>query len=126
MALCYIVEDHDDTREGFAEYLRWQGFDVRTAGSAVEFRALLAEHLPGAIVMDLVLPGTDGFTLTREIKADPRTKSVPVLVVSASVRPQDRESAELAGSDAFLPKPCDPEIIVSELHRLLRHAPQVG
>jgi CheY-like chemotaxis protein len=121
MALCYIVDDHIDTREGFAEYLRWQGFDVRTASSANEFRELIAEGLPGAIVMDLVLPGTDGFALTREIKANPRTRAVPVLVVSASVRPQDRESAEQAGSDAFLPKPCDPQVIVSELHRLIRN-----
>jgi CheY-like chemotaxis protein len=71
--------------------------------------------------MDLVMPGTDGFALTREIKNNPRTKSVPVLIVSASVRPQDRESAEQAGSDAFLPKPCDPQVIVSELNRLLQH-----
>ena len=119
MALCYIVDDHIDTREGFAEYLRWQGFDVRTAASAGEFRELIAQTLPGAVVMDLVLPGTDGFALTREIKANPRTRAVPVLVVSASVRQQDRESAERAGSDAFLPKPCDPQVIVSELHRLI-------
>jgi CheY-like chemotaxis protein len=121
MPLCYIVDDHIDTREGFAEYLRWQGFDVRTAASAGEFRKLIAEGLPGAIVMDLVMPGTDGFALTREIKNNPRTKSVPVLIVSASVRPQDRESAEQAGSAAFLPKPCDPQVIVSELNRLLQH-----
>jgi len=126
MALCYIVDDHGDTREGFAEYLRWQGYDVRTAASAREFRELIAETLPGAIVMDLVMPGTDGFALTREIKADPRTRSVPVLVVSASVRPQDRESAERAGSDAFLPKPCDPQLMVSELERLIRRKALVG
>lgn len=119
MPLCYVVEDHNDTREGYAEYLRGSGFDVRTASSAAEFRALIAERVPGVVVMDLALPGTDGRQLTREVKTDPRTRRVPVLVVSALVRPEDRDSAEDAGADAFLCKPVDPQTIVAELNRLL-------
>ncbi len=119
MRLCYVVEDHGDTREGYAEYLRERGFEVRTAAGADGFRALLADKTPDAIVMDLALPGTDGQALTREVKGDPRTHGVPVLVVSASVRPEDRESAAQAGADGFLAKPCDPESIVTELNRLM-------
>jgi two-component system cell cycle response regulator DivK len=119
MALCFIVDDHGDTREGFAEYLRDWGFDVRTASDASELHALLATATPAAILMDVHMPRVDGWTLTREIKDNPRTRDVRVVVVSASVRAEDRQAAEEAGADAFLAKPCDPQTIVSELTRLL-------
>jgi two-component system, cell cycle response regulator DivK len=119
MALCFIVDDHGDTREGFAEYLRDLGFDVRTAGDASELHTLLATATPAAILMDVHMPRVDGWTLTREIKDNPRTRDVRVVVVSASVRAEDRLAAEQAGADAFLGKPCDPQMIVNELTRLL-------
>jgi two-component system, cell cycle response regulator DivK len=119
MALCYIVEDHDDTRDGYAEYLRSCGFDVRTAAGADEFRGLVASAVPAAIVMDLALPHVDGFDLARELRLNPQTKDVPILAVSASVRAEDRASAQRAGCNAFLAKPCDPATIVAELNRLL-------
>jgi two-component system cell cycle response regulator DivK len=119
MALCFIVDDHGDTREGFAEYLRDWGFDVRTASDASELHALLAAATPAAILMDVHMPRVDGWTLTREIKDNPRTRAVRVVVVSASVRAEDQLAAEQAGADAFLGKPCDPQTIVNELTRLL-------
>ena len=122
MPLCFIVDDHGDTRDGFAEYLRDWGFDVRTAGDAVELRSLLTTATPAAILMDVHMPHVDGWTLTREIKANPRTRSVRVLVVSASVRNEDRAAAEESGADSFIGKPCDPQLIVSELTRLLSYA----
>jgi two-component system, cell cycle response regulator DivK len=121
MPLCFIVDDHGDTRDGFAEYLRDWGFDVRTAGDAVELRSLLTTATPAAILMDVHMPQVDGWTLTREIKANPRTRSVRVLVVSASVRDEDRVAAEESGADSFIGKPCDPQLIVSELTRLLSY-----
>ena len=119
MALCFIVDDHGDTREGFAEYLRDWGFDVRTASDASELHTLLATATPAAILMDVHMPRVDGWTLTREIKDNPLTRDVRVVVVSASVRAEDRLAAEQAGADAFLGKPCDPQTIVTELTRLL-------
>ena len=121
MPLCFIVDDHGDTRDGFAEYLRDWGFDVRTAGDAVELRSLLTTATPAAILMDVHMPQVDGWTLTREIKANPRTRSVRDLVVSASVRNEDRVAAEESGADSFIGKPCDPQLIVSELTRLLSY-----
>ena len=127
MALCFIVDDHGDTREGFAEYLRDCGFDVRTASDASELHSLLAVATPAAILMDVHMPRVDGWTLTREIKDNPRTRDVRVVVVSASVRAEDRLAAEQAGADAFLGKPCDPQMIVTELTRLLTdEAPRPG
>jgi CheY-like chemotaxis protein len=119
MALCFIVDDHDDTREGFAEYLRDCGFDVRTAQNAGELRTLLRTAKPAAILMDVHMPKVSGWTLTREIKSDSRTRAVRVVVFSAAVSAEDRRMAAEAGADGFLAKPCDPQTIVEELTRLL-------
>lgn len=119
MPLCFVVDDHVDTREGFAEYLRESGFEVQTAADAGELRSLLAEATPAAVLMDVQMPRVDGWTLTREIKGNERTRNVRVLVVSASVGDGNRRAADAAGADALLSKPCDPERIVVELTRLL-------
>jgi CheY-like chemotaxis protein len=119
MPLCFVVDDHVDTREGFAEYLRESGFDVQTAADANELRSLLAEATPAAVLMDVQMPRVDGWTLTREIKANERTRAVRVVVVSASVGGNVRRAADAAGADALIGKPCDPQRIVVELTRLL-------
>jgi two-component system, cell cycle response regulator DivK len=117
-----IVDDHGDTRAGYAEFLTAFGFDVRAAGDADQLRMLLHESLPDAIVLDLQLPRTDGWQLTREIKGDPATSHIAIVVVSACVMPAEREEAHQAGCDAFIAKPCDPMAIVEELRRQARAA----
>jgi two-component system, cell cycle response regulator DivK len=117
MARCIIVDDHGDTRAGYAEFLSAFGFEVRTAADADELRGVLRDWLPDAIVLDLQLPRTDGWELTREIKSDPRTRGIAIVVVSACVLPAERAAAEEAGCDAFINKPCDPISIVEELRR---------
>jgi CheY-like chemotaxis protein len=123
MPLCFVVDDHVDTREGFAEYLRQSGFDVQTAADAGELRSLLATATPAAVLMDVQMPRVDGWTLTREIKANERTRGVRVVVVSASVGEGFRRAADDAGADALIGKPCDPHLIVVELTRLLDSEP---
>jgi two-component system cell cycle response regulator DivK len=117
MPRCIIVDDHGDTRIGYAEFLSAFEFEVRTAADAEELRALLHDWLPDAIVLDLQLPRTDGWELTREIKSDPRTRHIAIVVVSACVMPADRAAAQEAGCDAFINKPVDPMVILEELRR---------
>ncbi|MCA1562926.1 MAG: response regulator [Acidobacteria bacterium] len=95
MPLCIVVEDHPDTREGYVEYLGFAGLTVLAAGSAEELRALLATQIPDAIVMDLRLPKTDGWTLIRELKADQRTRDVPIIVVASDSASSDCASCSL-------------------------------
>jgi CheY-like chemotaxis protein len=122
MPRCIIVDDHGDTRAGYAEFLTAFGFDVRTAADGDEFRTVLKEWPADAIVLDLQLPRTDGWQLTREIKADPATRHIAVVVVSACVMPAERAAAAAAGCDVFIGKPCDPIQIIDELNRRLRAA----
>ena len=120
MPRCIIVDDHGDTRAGYAEFLSAFGFDVRTAADAEELRALLEEWLPDAIVLDLQLPRTDGWELTRELKGDARTRGIIIVVVSACVMPAERTAAETAGCDAFINKPVDPMMILEELRARIK------
>ena len=115
-----IVDDHGDTRAGYTEFLGVFGFEVRSGGDAEQLRAMMRDGLPDAIVLDLQLPRTDGWQLTREIKENSKTRHIAVIVVSACVMPAEREAAQAAGCDVFIAKPCDPMDIVNELRRLTR------
>ena len=123
MARCIVVDDHGDTRTGYAEFLTSFGFEVRTAADGEELCTLLREWPADAVVLDLQLPRVDGWELTRRIKSDPATRDIVIVVVSACVMPAERAAAEDAGCDAFIPKPCDPMAIIDELTRRLRAAP---
>jgi len=119
MALCVIVDDHDDSREGFAEFLEVNGLEVMSAASAEEFEAILDKHEPDAIVMDLQLPRVDGWELARRVRDTPGLRDVPLVAFSACVMPDERARADEVGFDLFLGKPCDPEIVLQELRRLM-------
>ena len=119
MALCVIVDDHDDSREGFAEFLEVNGLEVMSAASADEFEAILDKHEPDAIVMDLQLPRVDGWELARRVRDTPGLRDVPLVAFSACVMPDERARADEVGFDLFLGKPCDPEIVLQELRRLM-------
>jgi len=119
MALCVIVDDHDDSREGFAEFLEVNGLEVMSAASADEFEAILEKHEPDAIVMDLQLPRVDGWELARRVRDTPGLRDVPLVAFSACVMPDERARADEVGFDLFLGKPCDPEIVLQELRRLM-------
>ena len=126
MPSCLIVEDHGDTREGYAEYLSLYGFEVLTAADGAGFRDVIDRVIPDVVVMDIQLPETDGWDLTAELRRDRRTRDVPVIVVSARVHPADRERSFRAGCDVFLSKPCDPHDLVDAIHRLIGEARHPG
>jgi len=119
MALCVIVDDHDDTREGFAEYLEVNGLEVLSAASAEEFQAIIEAHDPDAIVLDLQLPRIDGWELARRVRDTPALKDVPLVAFSACVMPAERALAKEVGFDLFVGKPCDPDVVLRELRRLM-------
>jgi CheY-like chemotaxis protein len=106
--LVLVVDDMEDNRDLYAEYLRGAGYDVACAGSGEEAVALARELAPVAIVMDLAMPSMDGAEATRILKADPKTSRSWIIVVSAH---SDREHVRLAmsaGADDFATKPLAP------------------
>ena len=117
--LVLVVDDHAEMREVFAEILRVQGFRVETAISGLDGVAKATITAPNLIIMDLAMPDMDGWEATRQLKASPGTKDVPILVLSAHGLDQYREAAAAAGCSAYLTKPLDPADLVREVRRLL-------
>ncbi|MFZ5478371.1 MAG: response regulator [Myxococcota bacterium] len=102
-----VVDDNAANRKLLRVLLAGEGYDVRLARDAEEALATLADARPALVLMDLGLPGMDGLELTRRIKADPATRALPVVAVTARVMQGDEERARLAGCDAYVPKPVD-------------------
>lgn len=103
----------------YAESLGASGFVVAEAGTGDEAVAKARALLPHAIVMDLSLPGMDGWTATRLLKLDPRTREIPVVALTGNARADASASAREAGCDAFLVKPCLPDDVVAAVRRVL-------
>jgi CheY-like chemotaxis protein len=120
--LVLVVEDYQDAREMYAAYLQFSGFDVAEAGNGVEAVEKATELVPDIVLMDLALPRMDGWEATRRLKADPRTRHIPVVALTGHALAGHADGAREAGCDAFVTKPCLPDALVSEIRRLLdRH-----
>jgi len=112
-----VVDDDPALLDLLRTYLQANGLQVHTAGDARAFRAQMAQAQPDAIVMDLMLPGTDGLTLTREVRTH---SSVPILMLSARGEDMDRIIGLEVGADDYLPKPFNPRELLARLRALLR------
>jgi two-component system phosphate regulon response regulator OmpR len=112
-----VVDDDPDLRELLRTYLGANGFDVQTAADGVAMRAALATGVPDAIVMDLMLPGEDGLSLTRSLRTQ---CSVPILMLSARGEEMDRVIGLEVGADDYLAKPFGPRELLARLRALLR------
>jgi two-component system cell cycle response regulator DivK len=117
--LILVVDDYEDNREMYSQYLEFTGLRVAEAANGKEALAKAAEVMPDLIVMDLSLPGVDGWEATRTIKRDPKLKDVLVLALTGHALEGASQSAKDAGCDGFLTKPCLPEDLHREIERML-------
>src|SRR5262252_5026214 len=114
-----LVDDYPDAREMYAEYLEFSGFDIVQAGNGAEAIERAHDSHPDVILMDLSLPVMDGWEATRRLKADDRTKKIPVLAVTGHALTGVSNEAKNAGCDGFITKPCLPEDLVAEIRKVL-------
>ena len=117
--LILVVDDYADNREMYSAYLRFQGLEVVEAANGTEALEHAFGRRPDLVVMDLSLPGVDGWEATRLLKADARTKHIPVIAVTGHALAGAPERAAAAGCDGFLTKPCLPEDLLREIQRML-------
>jgi CheY-like chemotaxis protein len=117
--LVLVVEDYQDAREMYAAYLQFSGFDVAEASNGLEAVEKTTELLPDIVLMDLALPRMDGWEATRRLKADARTRHIPVVALTGHALAGHADGAREAGCDAFVTKPCLPDALVAEIRRLL-------
>ena len=121
-----IVDDNPVNLKLMRAVLAPDGYDIRTAGDGQEADNILAEFKPRLILMDLQLPGADGFELTRRLKSDPATRDIIVVACTAYPMPGDEEKAHASGCSGYITKPVDTRTLPAtvKLHLGSRQAAQ--
>ena len=114
-----VVDDHEDTRQMSLIVLRSQGFDVAVAAGGDAAVDHACEIGPDVIVTDLAMPDGDGWDLIQKLASDPRTKNIPVVMLTACATEAVRSRAEQERLAAFFFKPCAPDVLAAELRRLI-------
>ena len=117
--LILVVDDYQDAREMYAEYLQFSGFRVAEARNGNEAVEQALALKPDLILMDLSLPGMDGWEATRRLKADETTRHIPIVALTGHALAGASEGAKKAGCDSFVTKPCLPDDLVVEVRRML-------
>jgi two-component system cell cycle response regulator DivK len=115
--LILVVDDLADNRELYAEYLEFVGYRVAMAADGYEALAKAFALRPDAVLMDLSLPGVDGWEVTRRLKQDESTKEI--FVIGLSGHTHYAPDAKISGCDTFMAKPCLPETVAEEIRRAL-------
>jgi two-component system, cell cycle response regulator DivK len=118
--LVLIVDDFQDNREMYVQFLSFHGYRVAEAVDGHDALDKAMALLPDLIVMDLSLPGLDGWEATRRLKHEAQTKSIPVIALTGHAMAGHEEGAREAGCDSYLTKPCVPVDLEAEIQRLLR------
>jgi two-component system cell cycle response regulator DivK len=115
--LVLLVDDCQDTRELYAEYLELSGFDVKEADNGIVAIDEAVRVRPDIIVMDMSLPKLDGREAAKQLRADERTRAIPLVMISGY--DQDSLPSNDGLWDHYLGKPCPPEQLVSVIGRLV-------
>jgi CheY-like chemotaxis protein len=121
-AFILVVEDNPANQMLIQFTLEAGGYQVEVAGSAQEAIAIINLRMPDLILMDIQLPGQDGLSLTRQLKADPAMKSVPIVALTARAMIGDQELCLAAGCSGYITKPIDTRAIIDEIARFLSAA----
>lgn len=118
-----VVDDEETIREVVRRYLEREGFIVQEAQNGYEALDLISEALPDLVLLDLMLPGIDGMTITRHLRQD---RHVPIIMLTAKGEPSDRIRGLDIGADDYITKPFSPQEVVSRVRAVLRRVnPQI-
>jgi len=122
-----LIDDDARLAAMVTDYLKPSGFEVETTPTLAAGRKALAEKAFDALILDLMLPDGDGLDLCRELRASPRTRHLPLLMLTARGEPLDRIVGLELGADDYLGKPFEPRELLARVKALLRRAaPQAG
>ena len=119
MLTIMVVEDNEPSRDALCRRLERRGSEVIPAVDGEEAVAMARSRQPNLILMDLGLPGIDGWEATRRLKSDEVTRHIPLIVLSAHAMPNDRDTALAAGGDDFDSKPIRFDQLMLKIEALL-------
>lgn len=114
-----LVDDEPGLREAVQAYLEDSGFNVHAASNAQEGWEQLQRSLPDLVITDIMMPQVDGYQFLKQLREDPRFKTLPVVFLTARGMTSDRIQGYQAGVDAYLSKPFDPDELVAIVENLL-------
>ncbi len=114
-----VIEDQEDNRRIVRDLLTSAGYEMIEAGTGEEGLALAEANPPDLILMDIQLPGMDGYETTRRIKAHPALRRVPVIAVTSYALSGDDAKALAAGCDAYVTKPFSPRALLAKIREYL-------
>jgi two-component system cell cycle response regulator DivK len=117
--LILLVEDNEKNRKLAHDVLVHQGYRVADAESAEDALRLVREQPPSLVLMDIHLPGMDGIAALQRLRADPETRAIPVMAVTASAMTQDRAKIMAAGFDGYQSKPISVRPFLAAVRELL-------
>jgi chemotaxis family two-component system response regulator PixH len=120
MPTALIVEDTLTEREIISGCVKRAGLSVATANSVEDATAKISSDRPDIIILDVVLPGRSGFEFCRELKGNPETSGIPVILCSTKGSDMDKFWGMKQGADAYIPKPVDQEELISTVKRLVK------
>lgn len=119
MARILLVEDNEMNRDMLSRRLKRRGYEVAIAVDGAEGLKMTTSQTPDLVLMDMSLPVMDGWEATRKIKADPNTKSIPVIALTAHAMSGDREKALSAGCDDYDTKPIELKRLLAKIQAFL-------
>ena len=119
-----VVDDDEQLCALVRATLELEGIEVQDAGHVIEAEKMILERVPDAVVLDVGLPGIDGLFYTQRLRESPRTRHLPIVVISGSA--QTEQLAEDSGATAYLRKPFDPLELLSLLQGLMGATPHIG
>jgi CheY-like chemotaxis protein len=114
-----LVEDNEESRDGLARFLGRKGYEVVTAADGRQGLEAARAQPPDVVVMDMSLPVLDGWEATRQLKADPQTRHIPVIALTAHAMAGDRDKALAAGCDEYDTKPVEFARLLGKIQALL-------
>ncbi len=120
MTRVLVVEDNEKNRYLISFILKGEGFDLIEAVTGEEGVEKAVKERPDLILMDIQLPGIDGYETTRRIRASPAGTKVPIIALTSYAMTGDREKALAAGCTGYVEKPINPDTIMDEIRRYLR------
>lgn len=114
-----LIEDNEQNRYLVTFLLEQSGYDVVPAESGPLGIELAGKIRPSLILLDIQLPGMDGYAVARALKSDPELQAIPIVAVTSYAMVGDREQSMAAGCNGYMEKPINPETFVGEVERFL-------
>jgi len=117
-----VIEDDDIVARTIERSLRGDEFRISLADSGVEGLKAARRRVPDLVILDIIMPGMDGYTVCREMRADPRLVEVPILFLTAKIKDEDKIAGFTAGADDYLSKPFNIDELILRIRAILRRA----